>query len=61
LVVDLGVKDGHDFIFDFTVDVDWSWQRLGMIWNGVQSCRFQLGDIEDWVNGAEVVQKPQGD
>jgi hypothetical protein len=32
-----------------------------MIQNGVQSCRFQLGDVEDWVNGTEMVQKLQGD
>jgi hypothetical protein len=61
LVVDLGVKDGHDFIFDFTINFDWRWQRLGTIWNGVQSCGFQLGDMEDWMNCMEMVWKPQGD
>jgi hypothetical protein len=25
------------------------------------SCRFQLGDVEDRVDGVEVVRKPQGD
>jgi hypothetical protein len=61
LVVDLGVEDGCDFVFNFAVDFDWSWQRLGMIWNGVWSCRFQLEDMKDWVNGTEVVWKLQGD
>jgi hypothetical protein len=32
-----------------------------MIQNGVQSCGFQLRDVEDWVNCVEMVQKLQGD
>jgi hypothetical protein len=32
-----------------------------MIRNSVRGCGFQLGDMEDWVNGAEMVWKPQGD
>jgi hypothetical protein len=61
LVVDLGVEDGRDLVFDFTVDFDRRWRRLGTIQNSVQSCRFQLGDMEDWVDSTEMVWKPQGD
>ena len=61
LVVDFGVEDCHDFIFAFAVNFDQRWQRLGMVRNGVRSHGFQLGDMEDWVNFAEMVRKPQGD
>ena len=61
LVIDLGVEDCHDFIFAFAVDFDWRWRRLGTIRNDVRSCGFQLGDMEDWVDFAEMVRKPQGD
>jgi hypothetical protein len=32
-----------------------------MIRNSVRSCGFQLGDMEDWVDSVEMVQKLQGD
>jgi hypothetical protein len=32
-----------------------------MIQDSVRSCGFQLGDMEDWVNCMEMVQKLQGD
>jgi hypothetical protein len=32
-----------------------------MIQNSVWSCGFQLGDMEDWVDSAEMVRKLQGD
>jgi hypothetical protein len=61
LVVDLGVEDGHDLVFDFAVDFDQRWRRFGTVWNSVRSCGFQLGDMEDWVDSAEMIQKPQVD
>jgi len=57
LVVDFGVEDGCNFIFNFTINFDQRWWRLDMVWNGVWSCRFQLRDMEDWVDFAEVVRK----
>ena len=60
-VIDLGVEDCRDFIFAFAVDFDRRWRRLGTIRNGVRGCGFQLGNMEDWVDFAEMVRKPQGD
>jgi hypothetical protein len=61
LVVNLGVEDGRNLVFDFAIDFDWRWWRLGMIQNSVRSCGFQLEDMEDWVDSMEMVQKLQGD
>jgi hypothetical protein len=33
---------------------------LGLIWNGVWSCWFQLEDMEDRVNGFHAVWKSEG-
>ena len=60
LVVDLGVEDSRDFVFNFAIDFNRR-QRLGTVQNGVRSCRFQLRDMEDWVNCVEMVRKSQGD
>jgi len=57
LVVNLGVKDFRDFILELVVDFNWGWRRLGTIWNLVQSCKFQLGHMEDWVNCMEMIRE----
>ena len=49
--INLRVKDFLDFIFDFSVDLDWRQQRLDPIWNGAWVGEFKLGDMEDRVHG----------
>jgi len=61
LVVNFGVEDFRDFIFELVVDFNWGWRRLGMIQNLVQSCKFQLGHMEDWVNCMEMIREVYGD
>ena len=49
--INLRVKDFLDFIFDFSVDLDWRQQRLNSIWNGAWVGEFELGHMEDGVDG----------
>ena len=49
--INLRVKDFLNFIFDFSVDLNWRWCRLHPIWNGAWVGEFELGDVEDGVHG----------
>ena len=48
--INLRVKDFLDFIFDFSVDLDWRRQRLNSIRNGAWVGKFELGHMEDGVH-----------
>ena len=48
--INFRVKDFLDFIFDFSVDLNWRWQRLNSIQNGAWVGEFKLGDMEDGVH-----------
>ena len=48
--INLRVKDFLNFIFDFSVDLNWRWWRLHPIWNGAWVGEFELGDVEDGVH-----------
>ena len=48
--INLRVKDFLDFIFDFSIDLDWRWQRLNSIRNGAWVGKFELGHMEDGVH-----------
>jgi len=61
LVVNFGVKDFRDFIFELVVDFNQGWRRLGTIRNLIRSCEFQLGHMEDWVNCVEMIREVYGD
>ena len=50
LFVYLGVKDRKYFIFWFPINDDWRvWDRVP-IRDGVRSCGFDYGDVENWVD-----------
>ena len=49
--INLRVKDFLDFIFDFSINLDWRRQRLNSIQNGAWVGEFKLGDMEDGVYG----------
>ena len=48
--INFRVKDLFDFIFNFSVDLNWRRQRLNSIRNGAQVGEFELGDMEDRVH-----------
>ena len=47
--INFRVKDFLNFIFNFSVDLDWRWRRLNSIWNGAWVGEFKLEDMEDRV------------
>ena len=47
--INLRVEDFLDFIFNFSVDLNWRWRRLNSIWNGAWVGEFKLEDMEDRV------------
>ena len=47
--INFRVKDFLNFVFDFSVDLNWRRQRLNSIWNGAWVGEFELGDMEDGV------------
>ena len=49
--IDAGVQDFGDFVFGLSVDFYWRRRRLRAIREGVRSCRFELRNMEDRVNG----------
>ena len=59
--VDVAVQNFVYFVFEVLVDLNRWWWGENTVWNGVWSCRFQLRDMEDWVNCVEMVRKLQGD
>ena len=42
VVVNFGIKDLGDFIFEFYFNFNQRWRRLGAVRNFVQDCRFKL-------------------
>jgi hypothetical protein len=61
MIVNLGVKDFRNFKFQFSIDFDWRRRRLDMVRNGVWSCDFELGNMEDRMYSAHGVQKMEGE
>jgi hypothetical protein len=57
LLINLGVQDLRNLIFLFTINVDQRWRRLGLVWNGVWSFRFQQNNMENGVDTMHAVQK----
>ena len=57
--VDLRVKDFSNFVLKFTLNIDWRGQRFYMVWNFVQNCEFQHGNMEHGVNTMDGVQKTE--
>jgi hypothetical protein len=55
--VGLGIKNFGNLILGFTVDFDWRWRRLGLLWNGVQDRRLKHRDMEDQVDCMHAVWK----
>ena len=49
--INLRVKDFLNFIFNFSINLNWRWQRLNSIRNGAWVREFELGDMEDRVHG----------
>ena len=45
--INFRVKDFLNFIFDFSVDLDWRRRRLNSIQNSARMGEFKLGDVED--------------
>ena len=48
--IDLRVEDFFNFVFNFSIDLDWRQQRLNSIRNGAWVGEFELGDVEDRVH-----------
>ena len=48
--ISLRVKDFFDFVFNFSVNLDWRQWRLNSIQNGAWVGEFELGDMEDGVH-----------
>ena len=55
--VNLGVEDFSNLELRFTIYLDQWWRRLYPVWYGVGYGQFELGDMEDGVNGAHGVWK----
>ena len=49
--INLRVKDFLNFIFNFSINLTWRWQRLNSIQNGAWVREFELGHMEDRVHG----------
>ena len=49
--INFRVKDFLNFVFDFSINLNWRWQRLNSIRNGAWVGEFELGDMEDGVHG----------
>ena len=49
--INFRVKDFLDFVFNFSIDLNWRRQRLNSIRNGAWVGEFKLGDMEDRVHG----------
>ena len=55
--INLRVENFFNFIFNFSIDLDWRWQRLNSIQNGAWVGEFKLGDMEDGVHGFHSVRE----
>jgi len=56
-MVNLGVEDFSNLELRFTVYFDWWRRRLYLVRYGVGYGRFELGDIEDGMNGMHGIWK----
>jgi hypothetical protein len=57
----LGVKDFGDLVFWFPIDCD-GWGRwLNSVRDGVRSCGFELGDMENRVDRSHSIRKTDGE
>jgi len=56
-LINLGVEDLRDLELWFTIHFNWWWRRLYPVWYGVGYGWFELGDVEDRVNGAHGIWK----
>ena len=50
-LIDFRVKDFLDFVFNFSIDLNWRQRRLDLIRKGTWVGEFELGDVEDGVHG----------
>ena len=57
MVIDFQVKNLGDLELRFSIDFNWKWGRLYMVQDDVSDWGFQLGYMEDGVNGAHTVRK----
>ena len=57
--IDFRVKDFLNFIFNFSIDLNWRRRRLNSIWNGAWVGEFELGDMEDEVHGFHSVRESE--
>ena len=57
--INLRVKDFLDFIFDFSIDLNWRWWRLNSIRNSAWVGEFELGHMEDGVHGFHSVRESE--
>ena len=61
LVVNFGIENFKDLIFEFSFNLNW-WQRwLCLVQNGIWKTGFQLEHMEDRVQGLESLQKTEGE
>jgi len=58
-MVNLGVEDLRDLELQFTIHFDWWQRRLYPVRYGVGYGRFELGDVEDRVNGVHGIWKAE--
>ena len=57
--VDLGVQNLIDFVFEFSIDLDWHWGWFVSTREVVSEHRFQHADVEYWVDSPEFVREFQ--
>jgi hypothetical protein len=61
MIINLGVKDFGNFKFQFSINFDRRRRRLDTVRNGVWSCDFELGNMEDRMYSTHGVQKMEGE
>ena len=61
LFVYLGVKDQGYFIFQFPINDDWGVRDGVLTREGVWSCRFNHGDVENWMSRMHALWQMKGE
>ena len=59
--INLRVKDFLNFIFDFSINLNWRQQRLNSVQNSAWMGEFELGDMEDGVHRSHRVGESEGE
>ena len=60
-MINLGVENFSNFIFEFTLNFDWRRRRLSAVWDFVGDCRFKHRDMKDWMNTMDGVREMEGE